>query len=82
MCDEVVMIRKYAPSLKELAVVTRYCQQAAVQHSQAVGATEVVGLEIRARRDEVSATHRELVCRRVWPRRGRLGHWAILGHGE
>jgi hypothetical protein len=59
MCDEVVMIRKRAPSLKEPAVVTSYCQQAAVQHSQAVGATEVVSLEIRARCDEVSATHRD-----------------------
>ena len=48
------------------------------QHLQAVGARKVMGLEIRARRDELSATYRELVFRRVWPRRGRLWHGATV----
>jgi hypothetical protein len=78
MRDEMVMVGENSPGFELPAEVACDREQAAMQHPQAICTAEMMGLEIGASGDEVRATRRELMRRRMRPRSIRLGHGETL----
>src|SRR6059036_765714 len=82
MRNEMVVVGKNRPGFKLPAEVARDGEEAAVQDTESVRATEVVGFQIRAGCDEERSACRKLMRGCVGPRRLPLGHGETISARE
>jgi len=72
------MVGEHRPGFELPSILIADFEETAVQNFEALCATEAVLFLVGARRDEVGAVLRELVCRRVRPRYSVVSHvWYV-----
>jgi hypothetical protein len=69
MTNNVLVVREYGPRLQLPAKLCCYGEQAPVQFAEPICTAKMMLLAVRAHCDKVSAALRELMRRRVRPRR-------------
>src|SRR5439155_4522187 len=75
---KMVMVREDRPSLQSPAEIARHRQQPTLQNPQTMRPSEMMSLQISARRQEISPPNAELMRRRMRPRHAANLHGAIL----
>jgi hypothetical protein len=79
MGDEMVMVREDRPRFEAPTVIGSKAEKTPLKNSKPLRAAKMMRVFESARGDKVSARLAELVSRRMWPGRTRLGHNVMCG---